>query len=219
MHGALFGAPAYSIIAPRRSSSAIFIGPCAPIAFKTADISVLSRGSALDRPNKDVDKRSDEILHVAPVSRGLAQTSHAEDERTAVCFRRHLQTRSAEALGDELDDEALEISIDLLNDGIRRSNRSAASGCAAARSRRDIPMTGRREAAYHADLSDAPPPHGCWPAFLVRPLDHRCKDGLLVRKQQIERRPRDFAALAMSPIVVRAKPYLQNTSVGRSTTR
>ena len=85
---------------------------------KTADISVLSRGSALDRPNKDVDKRSDEILHVAPVSRGLAQTSHAEDERTRGLLRRHLQTRSAEALGDELDDEALEISIDLLNDGI-----------------------------------------------------------------------------------------------------
>src|SRR5258708_8592937 len=31
--------------------------------------------------------------------------------------------------------------------------------------------------------------------ILVHPLDHRCKDGLLVRKQQIERRPRDFAAL------------------------
>src|SRR5258705_13275265 len=31
--------------------------------------------------------------------------------------------------------------------------------------------------------------------ILVHPLDHRCEDGLLVRKQQIERRPRDFAAL------------------------
>src|SRR6195256_6797155 len=31
--------------------------------------------------------------------------------------------------------------------------------------------------------------------IVVHPLDHRCKDGLLVRKQQIERRPRDFAAL------------------------
>src|SRR6266571_2617197 len=109
------GARAFAL---RRQRSHVRIVSGAPIAFKTADISVLSRGSALDRSNKDVDKRSDEILHVAPVSRGLAQTSHAEDERTRGLLRRHLQTRSAEALGDELDDEALEISIDLLNDGI-----------------------------------------------------------------------------------------------------
>jgi len=52
------------------------------------------------------------------LSAAVSRRPHAEDERTRGLLRRHLQTRSAEALGDELDDEALEISIDLLNDGI-----------------------------------------------------------------------------------------------------
>ena len=86
--------------------------------FKTATFPLSVGGQRSIARTKMSTREVMRFLHVATVSRGLAQTSHAEDERTRGLLRRHLQTRSAEALGDDLDDEALEISIDLLIDGI-----------------------------------------------------------------------------------------------------